>query len=203
MALPPLQLDIPTQHMKHRRMCIAAMCAMSTYTWITTPIYIPLTRDLYNVSGLNIMFFQCYLWWDMWCMLFGPNRTVLYRTELIIHHTVSSILFATDMYFAPVMGSHALICESISLLNYTLRGNDRLLHRYRIAAIFLIRFPIFIGHSIYYTIYADTVLAPVMRSSGISIVWLTAAVCVSHIFFVLYDIILLRKIFGILRKKRM
>jgi hypothetical protein len=175
---------------------------MSTYTWITTPIYIPLTNDPYNVSGLNNMFFQCYLWWDMWCMLLGPNRSMLYRTELILHHIGSSIIFITNAYFAPVIGSHALICESISLLNYTLRGNDRLLHRYRIATIFLIRFPIFIGHSIYYTIYADTVLAPTARSFDISIASCCSMVCVAHIFFVIYDIILLRKIFGILRKKR-
>ena len=191
-------------HMKYRCMCIAVMCGLSTYDWLTHSLYEPITIDRWNVSGANIVFFLTYLSWDTWAMVGGVNRQILYRTELLIHHLISIVSFSAGLYLTPLIASHDLLNESISLLNYTLRGasNESILHRYRLATIFLIRLPVCIGTPIFYYMNGY-LLEPASTTSGGSIKTYQIMLWITHAFFTIYDLILVRKIVGIMRKKRL
>ena len=191
-------------HMKYRCACIAVMCGLSVYDWFTHSMYEPITTDRWNVSGTNLVFCILYMTWDTWAMVGGVNRQILYRTELLIHHLVSMGFFSAGLYFVPLIVSRALICESVSLLNYTLRGahNELILHRYRLATIFLIRFPISIITPIFYYMNGY-LLEPTSADTGVSVESLQTALIVSHLFFTIYDIILVRKIVGIMQKRKL
>ena len=202
------QLDTKQQtidnHMKYRCMCIAVMCGLGAYDWLTHSLYEPITAERWNVSGANLAFFLTYLSWDTWAMVGGVNRKILYRTELLIHHLVSIGAFSRALYSAPLIGSRDLLNESISLLNYTLRGapNESTLHWYRLATIFLIRLPISIGTPIFYYMNGY-LLEQSSADTGYSIKTYQIMLCITHAFFVIYDLILIRKITGIMRKKRL
>lgn len=191
-------------HMKYRCDCIAVMCGLSVYDWLTHSLHEPITTDRWNVSGANLVFSLTYLSWDIWAMVYGSNRQILYRTELLIHHLVSMGCFSAGLYFVPLIVSRALICESISLLNYTLRGahNELILHRYRLATIFLIRFPFSIGFPIFYYVN-DNLLEPTSATTGVGGWTYHICLVISHVFFTIYDVILVRKIVGIMRKKKL
>ena len=202
------QLDTKQQtidnHMKYRCACIAVMCGLSAYDWLTHSLYEPITTDRWNVSGANLVFFMTYLSWDTWAMVGGENRKILYRTELLIHHLVSMCCFSAGLYFVPLIASRGLICESISLLNYSLRGahNELFLHNYRLAMIFLIRLPISIGIPIFYYMNGY-LLEQSSADKGVSIKTYQTMLCITHAFFTIYDLILILKIMGIMRKKRL
>lgn len=192
-------------HMKYRCACIAVMCGLSAYDWFTHSLYEPITADRWNVGGMNVVVCLLYMTWDTWAMVGGTNRKILYRTELLIHHLVSIGVFSGfGLYFVPLITSRDLICESLSLLNYTLRGahNESFLHKYRLATIFLIRFPISIGTPIFYYMNGY-LLEPTSTTTGVPIRTYINALLFSHTFFTIYDVILVRKILGIMRKKKL
>jgi hypothetical protein len=191
-------------HMKYRCACIAVMCGLSTYDWITHTPYEPITTERWNVSGANLVFFLTYLSWDTWAMVAGVNHQILYRRELLIHHLVSFGIFSVFGLVVPLIASRDLICESISLLNYTLRGvpNESTLHWYRLATIFLIRLPISVVTPIFYYMNGD-LLEPTSSTTGISIQPYNVWLLITHLFFTVYDVILVRKILGIMRKKKL
>ena len=191
-------------HMKYRCACIAVMCGMSAYDWFTHSLYEPITTERWNVSGANIVVCLLYMTWDTWAMVGGVNRTILYRTELLIHHVISIASFSRGLYFVPLITSRDLICESISLLNYTLRDapNEPTLHWYRLATIFLIRLPVSIGTPIFYYMNGY-LLEPSSADTGVSIKTYQITLCITHAFFVIYDLILIRKITGVMRKKKL
>lgn len=190
-------------HMKHRCTCIAVMCGLSAHDWFAHSIYDPITTDRWNVSGLNILFAIGYLTWDMNAMLFGTNHSILYRKDLLIHHVVSIISFSAGMYFIPLVCSRDLLCESLSLLNYTFRDdhNGPFLHKYRLATILLIRLPITTIHPLFYCRHAH-LLEQASIATGASIQSYKLSLIISHLCFIIYDIILIRKILDIIRKKR-
>jgi hypothetical protein len=191
-------------HMMYRCACIAVMCGLSAYDWLTHSLYEPITTDRWNVSGGNLVFSLAYLSWDTWAMVGGVDRKILYRTDLLIHHLVSFVIFVYGLYFVPLIASHDLICESLSLLNYTMRGahNESFLHKYRLATIFLIRFPISVGTPIFYYMN-EYLLEPTSTTTGVSIRTYQIMLGFTHAFFTIYDLILVRKITGIMRKKRL
>ncbi len=195
--------DVIDTHMKYRCACIAVMCGLSAYDWFTHSWYEPITTDRWNVCGANLVFCLLYMTWDTWAMVGGVDRSILYRTELLIHHLVSIGSFSIGLYGVPLIASRDLICESISLLNYSMRGahNESILHRYRLATIFLIRLPSTIGTPIFYYMNGY-LLEPSATDTGYSIETYQIMLCIAHAFFVIYDLILIRKITGIMRKKR-
>jgi hypothetical protein len=194
--------SIIDNHMKYRCACIAMMCVMSTYDWITHSLYEPITTDRWNVSGVNILFSLAYLIWDTWAMVGGVNKKILYRQELLIHHVVSFCIFSYGGYGTPLVVSRNLLCESLSLLNYILRHNEYVLHMYRLTTIFFVRIPICCFHILFYRINPH-LLDPSRTVTGVDVYVYKLSLLICHLFFITYDVILVRKILGIMWKKKM
>ncbi len=120
--------------------------------------------------------FMCYLIWDICSMLAIPT---LYRSELMVHHIVCCLFTMQNVYYNMYERFNmGMICECISLLNYTLRNHRTWLNNYRMLVILLVRLPLFV-----YDVY-------VHHSTNIDQLWL----CIflnGSILFIIYDVSLI------------
>jgi len=196
--------DVFDGHMKNRCSCITVLCTMSFYDWVTLSWFDPLVIDYWSISFVNLVCFGIYLIWDAWSMIFGNNNIILYRGELIVHHIVSFlILTLIGGYCAPSYSSRLILAELISIFNYVLRdkSHELYLHWYRIAIIFLCRLPIYIFPTVLLVrnphLFTEMAIRLDMSiNNTIMFIVVPSSTC-----FIIYDVVLLRKIFGILRKK--
>ena len=88
-----------------------------------------------------------YLGWDTYHMITNP---ILFRTELIIHHSISFFTYITFTHICPLQLSNILVCECISLMNNVWRYNPRILKMYRTFCILCVRLPLWIWMWVYY-----------------------------------------------------
>lgn len=144
--------------MKHRCYFISALCALSMYSWYNYGLSTGTNNNdncedndksinnnnnnnYFNSYYSNCLLMIFYLCWDAFHMLLSSNRRILFRTDLIIHHTVT--LFTTLHFIncIPLQISNTIIMECISLLNYVWKDDKKKLNLYRTFCILLVRVP--------------------------------------------------------------
>ena len=131
-------MDIQTEHMKNRCYFISVMCGMSLYSWYNYSLFDPINNSIFTPYYQNGLLFIFYLVWDTYHMI---DKAILYRTDLIIHHTISLILTTSSINNNTLQLSNYMILECVSLMNYIWRNNPNLLKVYRTLCIFCIRLP--------------------------------------------------------------
>ena len=166
-------------HMKYRCMCMMILCGISAYDLMTHSLYDPIVFESFSISTLNVSLFFMYMIWDSMHMLYGKNRIVLYRNDLIIHH-ISSVVLSNGcaLLLSPLYSSRVMFGESVSILNYILRDNvyEIYLHIYRIVIILTFRIPFAVTLIILY-LHRPDLLAARSESTAVSIpnmqIWIT------------------------------
>jgi len=140
-------MDIQTEHMKKRCYFISAMCGMSLYSWYNYSLFDPINNSFITPYYQSCLLMLFYLGWDTYHMITKP---ILFRTDLMIHHTLASFTYITFSHICSLQMSNILIMECISLMNYSWRNNPKLLKLYRTVCILCIRLPLWIWIWIYY-----------------------------------------------------
>lgn len=186
-------LTIRNEHMKNRCYFISAMCSASLYSWYNYSLFDPVVNDFYTVYYQNCLLMLFYLCWDTYHMILSPNRALLYRTDLVIHHTVTLAIFLSYINNTALQMNHVLIMESISLMNYVWRDRPEILNIYRTACILLIRMPLSFWFSLYYN---PNIIFPYFKEnrSHYHYTYLHALSNV-YLFFLCYDVFILWKIY--------
>lgn len=182
------------EHMKHRCCFISIMCGMSLYSWFNYSLFNPITNDFFTPYYQNCLLMLFYLFWDTYNMTLSSNRTILFRTDLIIHHIVTLIVYLSYINYVSLQGSNILIMECISLMNYNLRNNPILLNNYRKCCIFFIRMPLSFWFLLYYN---PTISFPYLKEiiSYNHYLYLTRLGNM-YLFFIGYDIFILYKLYN-------
>jgi hypothetical protein len=191
-----MNLDVQNKHMKHRCCFISTLCSLSLYTWYnncsssdTVYMSIPPTHDdndhrLSRFHRLTPQYLNCllvgfYLSWDMYHMTLSSNRSILFRTDLIIHHVSMLSTLLNYMNYIPLEISKIIIMECISLMNYTWRDNKKILNLYRTFCILFVRMPL----SFFFICKRNTIITfPYTQING-------------YWFFIFYDAFILWKIY--------
>ena len=85
---------IKDTHMKHRCWVIFAMCILSIYNWYHYSLFeTPYINDISKPYYWNCLIFISYLLWDTYKMVFSEHKTILYRTDLLLHHFVTIMVY--------------------------------------------------------------------------------------------------------------
>lgn len=185
---------IKAQHMKHRCYFISVMCFLSIYTWFSNNLF---TYDFYQIktvsaSYINCVIFMFYLHWDLYMMLYSKHKSILFRKDLFIHHIISLLVYLSYINSIEVIMSNILIMECISLLNYTLKDNSKLLNLYRTLCILCIRMPISLWFWIYYN---PTYVYPYYYANYSKVIYYYLTILNNiFLFFIVYDLYILKQI---------
>jgi len=186
-------LTIRNEHMKRRCYFISAMCSASLYSWYNYSLFDPIVNSFFTLYYQNCLLMLFYLLWDTYHMTLSPNRALLYRTDLIIHHSVSGVVCSSLINNSALQFSNCLIMESISALNYSWRNNPRALNIYRTFCIFLIRMPISFWYLLYYN---PNVVFPYLKETRSYHHYLyLRMIGYTTLFFICYDAHILWKIY--------
>ena len=187
---------IRAEHTKKRCYFIYAMCTMSLYSWCNYSIF-----DLDPVNS-NVHFFtpyyqNCllmlfYLGWDTYHMTLSKHRKILYRKDLIVHHFIATFTYLSFTNITPLQLSNNLIMECISAMNDVLKNNARLLKLYRTFCIFFVRIPLSLWYCLYYIPYYKKIMFPNHGPNDVCKVILSTTL---FIFFIFYDVFILRKLY--------
>ena len=182
------------EHMKCRCFFISIMCGMSLYSWFNYSLFNPIVNNFFTPYYQNCLLMLFYLSWDTYYMILSYNRTILFRTDLIIHHIVSLIVYLSYINHASLQGSHILIMECISLMNYNLRNNSILLNNYRKFCIFFVRMPLSFWFWLYYN---PTITYPYLKETIPYNHYLYLSRLGNiYLFFIGYDIFILWKLYN-------
>ena len=188
---------IRDEHMKHRCYFITTMCGLSLYTWSNYSLFDPITNDFFTPYYQNCLLMIFYLTWDTYNMI---TRPILYRTDLMIHHAVVFIVFISSKNYMSLLASNIIIMENISLLNYALRDNIRLLNLYRTACILFVRLPLTIWVFIYYN---PNIIIPHLYKTVTTVEYYYLYFILKlQTFFILYDMFILWKLYSPGKKKQ-
>jgi hypothetical protein len=185
-----MELDIQNEHMKRRCMFISAMCGLSLYSWYNYSLFDPIDNNPYTPYYQNGLLFLFYLGWDTYHM---ATTAILYRTDLVIHHIFAFMLTGSSLNNCTLHMSDYMIMECISLMNYTLRNNVRVLNIYRTVCILCVRMPltlwfILFYHPTYMFPYWEMYRTP---NHYLYLYWLYKGTC----FFLFYDMLILWKVY--------
>jgi hypothetical protein len=192
-------LTIAEEHMRNRCFFMSALCCVSMYNWYNYSLFDPISNDIYTPYYQNSLFMLFYIGWDTYHMILGPNKDILFRTDLAIHHVLCLVIISSYINHTPLQMSNYTIMECISLMNYIWRNNPRLLNIYRTICIVLIRIPLMSWYIIYYT---PQIGLPILRYKLPSchyyyLYGLSSFQC----FFIVYDIFILSKIYKQMKKR--
>ena len=143
-------LTIADEHMRKRCIFMSVLCGMSMYGWYNNSLFDPISNDVFTSYYQNCLLMLFYLGWDTYHMILGPNKHLLFRTDLIIHHSLCLVIFPSYINHAPLQMSNYTIMECISVMNYAWRNNPKLLNIYRIMCIVLLRIPLISWYIMYY-----------------------------------------------------
>ena len=183
-------MDIQTEHMKQRCYFISAMCGMSLYGWYNYSLFDPINTSFFTPYYQSCILMLFYLGWDIYHMISKP---ILYRTDLMIHHTVTTIVCLSYINNTTLQMSNVSIGECISLMNYIWRNNPQLLKLYRTLCIFCIRIPLSLWMLLYYN---PTVMHPYWKVTHTYNHYLyLSTLCNVYLFFILYDMFILWKLY--------
>lgn len=190
-------MDIQTEHMKQRCYFISAVCGMSLYNWYNYSLFNPINNSFFTPYYQNSLFVLFYLGWDTFHMIKKP---ILFRTDLIIHHILSSVSCISVINYNPLQTNNILIMECISLMNYTLRNNPKLLKLYRTLCIFCIRMPLSLWLFFYYNrIYFLPYIK--LKRTYYEYIYLQKLTYM-FIFYIVYDMFILWKIYKPIKNKK-
>ena len=183
-------MDIQTEHMKHRCYFISAMCGMSLYSWYNYSLFDPINNSFFTPYYQNCLLMLFYLGWDTYHII---NKPILFRTDLMIHHSVTMTVYLSYINNASIVASNALIFECISLMNYIWRNNPELLKLYRTICIFCIRLPLSFWLWLYYN---PNILHPYWKLTLTHnhCLYLTSFSNI-QLFFIAYDMFILWKLY--------
>ncbi len=185
--------DVQTEHMKKRCYCILVLCSMSIYNWYNNSIFAPINNNFNTLYYKTCLFMLFYLCWDTYHMVFSINKSVLFRTDLMIHHIITFTIFCSCINYGALQMNNYLSMECISLMNYTWRNNPTLLKVYRTLCILFIRIPLISWYFLYYN--PDIRLPFLKNYFSLYEYYLIYFIDKFHIFFIVYDIFILLKLF--------
>jgi len=140
-------MDIQVEHTKHRCYFISVLYGLSLYGWYNYSLFDPINNNFFTPYYQNCILMLVYLGWDTYHML---TTRVLFRRDLIIHHSLAFVTYLSFINICPLQMSNILTMENISLMNYYWKNKPMLLKIYRMCCIFFIRFPLWFWTWIYY-----------------------------------------------------
>lgn len=183
-------MDIQIEHMQRRCYFISVMCGMSLYSWYNYSLFDPLNNSFFTPYYQNCLLMLFYLGWDTYQMIRTP---LLFRTDLMIHHSITLVVYLSCINHIPLQLSNVLIMESISLMNYVWKNNPLLLKIYRSICIFCIRMPTSLWFWLYYN---PTISYPAWNMTQTRN-WYVYLYTMSNIFafFIAYDLFILWKLY--------
>uniref|UniRef100_A0A6C0ENN2 TLC domain-containing protein n=1 Tax=viral metagenome TaxID=1070528 RepID=A0A6C0ENN2_9ZZZZ len=130
---------IQNEHMKHRCYFISAMCCLSLYNWYNYSLFDTINNSFFTPYYQNCLLMLFYLGWDTLHMICTP---ILFRTDLIIHHSITIVVYMSYINNTTLQMNNVLIMECVSLMNYIWKNNPELLKLYRTLSILCIRIPV-------------------------------------------------------------
>jgi hypothetical protein len=185
--------DVQTEHMKKRCYFILVLCSMSLYNWYNYSLFAPVNNDFFTMYYQNCLLMLFYLCWDIYHMVFSTYKSLLFRTDLIIHHIITFIIFIICINYGALQMNSYLIMECISLMNYIWRNNPTLLKFYRTFCILFIRIPLITWYFLYYNPY---IILPIVKNKLSLYEYISIYIIEKfHIFFIVYDIFILFKLY--------
>jgi hypothetical protein len=184
-------MEISTEHMKNRCYFIAAMCGVSAYTWYNYSLYDQIDTQFFTPYYQNCLLMLVYLGWDTYHMIINP---ALFRTDLMIHHSVTAAVFLSYINYVPLEGSNVLIMECISLMNYIWISNPTTLKVYRTFCIIGVRIPLSLWLWVYYT---PDIIIPYYKQLDISSIhyYYLSTLSNGWIMYIIYDLFILWKLY--------
>jgi hypothetical protein len=178
------------EHMKHRCYFMYAMCSMSLYGWWNYSLFDPIDNSVFTPYYLNCLLMLLYLGWDTYRMM---TNHALYRTDLMIHHSITTVVYVSCINHATLQMSHVLIMECISLMNHAWRNHPTWLKLYRALCIVCIRVPLSFWM---WLCYNPTVMHPHFQRTRTHNHYLyLSTLCNVYAFFVIYDMFILLKLY--------
>jgi hypothetical protein len=185
------------EHMKQRCYFISAMCGMSLYSWYNYSLFDPINNSAFTPYYSNGLLCLFYLAWDTYHMITKP---ILFRTDLVIHHTMAFVLTASSINYNALQTSNFMILECISLMNYIWRNNPQLLKLYRTLCICTVRTPLTLW---FYFYYNPTIMYPYWKYTLSYNYYLYMKLIFDMaIFFAFYDMFILWKLYKPIKHKR-
>jgi hypothetical protein len=176
--------------MKQRCYFLSVMCGTSLYNWYNYSLFDPLNTNFFTPYYQNCLLMMFYLGWDMYHMI---KRPVLFRFDLMIHHSITFVIYLSYLNNAPLTMSNYLIMESISVMNYLWRNNPRLLKFHRTVCIVCIRLPLITWHLFYYNPYIGM---PMLKANvSIYLYYWLYLLERFHFFFIFYDLFILWQLY--------
>ena len=189
-------INIRNNHMKNRCYAIATMCGISLYTWFNYSLFDPIVNDVYTPYTFNCLFMLGYLCWDTYKMTLSRDKNILYRKDLLLHHTVTIIVYSSYINVVSLQMSNVLLFECISLMNYVWKDNQKILNMYRVLCICLVRMPLCCWFLLYYN---PTVSFPHIKQTYQNYYYINYLIYLgnTYLFFILYDVYILKQIYKI------
>ena len=186
-------MNIINKHMKNRCYFISIMCGMSLYSWYNYSLFDIINNNFFTPYYQNCLLMLFYLGWDTYNMTLSKNKSLLFRTDLCIHHFVTGIAYISYINTVSLQASNVLIMECISLMNYIWRNNPRLLKIYRTLCILFVRIPL----SLWFWLYYNPTITYIYLEKTFTYNYYIYLLTMSNIyvFFIIYDIFILWKLF--------
>jgi hypothetical protein len=183
-----------------KRCCFLwVLFSVSLYDFFAYSLFDPYVNNITRPHYLNCCLFMYYLAWDTYKMCLSQESKLLYRRDLIIHHTISMYLNFFTMNYISITGDLTLLMECISLFNF-LQCKTNPIYYYRLACIFFVRLPISCFISFY---YIDSVIIPYYKNRlGWFEFYHLTTTCRLIYFFILYDFYLIKSIYDILHRQK-
>jgi hypothetical protein len=184
-------MDIQTEHMKKRCYFISAMCGMSIYSWYNYSLFDPINNSFFTPYYQNCLLMLFYLGWDTYHMI---NKPILFRTDLLIHHSVTMVFYLSYINYISLEASNVLIMECISLMNYVWINNPQLLKLYRTLCILCIRIPLSAWLWLY---YYPNIIIPYYKQLQLYHIHYSYLSILSNgwIMYIIYDMFILWKLY--------
>ena len=191
-------MDIQTEHMKQRCYFISAMCGMSLYSWYNYSLFYPINNSFFTPYYHNCLLMLFYLGWDTYHMITKP---ILFRTDLMIHHSVTTIVYLSYINQISLEASNVLIMECISLMNYVWRNNQQFLKLYRTLSILCVRIPLSLWLWLYYT---PNIVIPYYKQLQLSHIHYSYLSILSNgwTMYIIYDMVILWKLYNPIKRKQ-
>lgn len=186
-------VSIRNEHMKYRCYFINTMCCMSLYNWYNYSLFDPIVNGFFTPYFQTCLLFFIYLCWDTYHMSLSNKKTILFRTDLIIHHMVCFFILYNTIGINDLQMNNFIIAECISSMNYIWRNNPKLLKIYRTLCILLVRMPMTFWFWLYYN---PKFLLPLLKVTlGHSQYVFYSTLDNMYSFFIVYDMFILWKIY--------
>jgi hypothetical protein len=122
------------------------------------------------------------------------KKPILFRTDLMIHHSVTTVVYVSYINQISLEASNVLIMECISLMNYIWRNNPQLLKIYRTMCILCVRMPLSLWLWLYYN---PKIIIPHYKQLQLSDIHYSYLSILSNgwIMYIIYDMFILWRLY--------